>query len=411
MNKALLSQGLGSIGTLPKKNTQRSSFSESGGISVKRVTLTDFRCYCNQRLELGCAPVVLTGPNGAGKTNLLEGLSFLVPGRGLRRAKLSDLARQDASSSNGLAQRSWGVAAVLRTVVGEIEVGTAYQASNQGRREKRIVKVNGEMAKNQMVLAEYASILWLTPQMDRLFLEGPGARRNFLDRLVLDTDPAHASRVNAYDHAQRERMRLLRYGSPDLDWLSALEDSMVTRGVAVTAARLDIARRLTQYLLGFDGVESFPRAEIKVVGKIEKWLNDCPALEVEDRFRARLVSDRGRDSAEGRCEIGPHRSDLAVRHLGNGQEASFCSTGEQKALLISLILATAKMRTVEQGAAPMLLLDEIAAHLDIKRLDALFDEIIHLGAQVWMTGTDAGLFRSLTGQAQFFTVSDSAVTS
>jgi DNA replication and repair protein RecF len=403
----LLSQGLASINT--SSETLPEGSSESDGTSVKKVTLTNFRCYCYQRLELGQGPVVLTGPNGAGKTNFLEGLSFLVPGRGLRRAKLSDPARRDVSCDSSTKQ-AWGVAAVLRTMFGDVELGTAYEPSTEGRRDKRIVKVNGELVKNQTVLAEYASVLWLTPQMDRLFLEGPGARRRFLDRLVFDTDPAHAGRVNAYDHAQRERMRLLRYGSPDLDWLSALEDTMVTRGVAVTAARLDVARRLTQYLLGLDGCESFPRAEIKVVGKIEKWLDESPALEVEDRFRLRLLSERGRDSSDGRSSIGPHRSDLAVRHLGNGQEASFCSTGEQKALLISLILATAKMRTVEQGSAPMLLLDEIAAHLDVKRLDALFDEIIHLGAQVWMTGTDAGLFKSLTGKAQFFTVSDSAIT-
>jgi DNA replication and repair protein RecF len=352
--------------------------------------------------------VVLTGPNGAGKTNFLEALSFLVPGRGFRRAKLSDLARQDISCDSSI-RHAWGVAAILRTLFGDVQLGTAYEPSTENRRDKRIVKVNGEVVKNQTVLAKYASILWLTPQMDRLFLEGPGARRRFLDRLVFDTDPAHAGRVNAYDHAQRERMRLLRFGSPDVDWLTALENTMVTRGVAVTAARLDVSHRLTQYLLGSDGCKSFPRAEIKVIGKIENWLNESPALEVEDKFRLQLISERRSDSSDGRSSIGPHRSDLSVRHLENGQEASFCSTGEQKALLIALILATAKMRTVEQGAAPMLLLDEIAAHLDVKRLDALFDEITRLGAQVWMTGTDGSLFRSLVGQAQFFTVSDSTI--
>jgi DNA replication and repair protein RecF len=404
----LLSQGLASLKTSPETLPQRSAVSVSGGISVKRLTLTDFRCYGHQRLELGYGPVVLTGPNGAGKTNLLEGLSFLVPGRGLRRARLSDLARRD-SSCNSVARRSWGVAAVLRTLVGDVDVGTAYEAPTDGRRDKRIVKVNGETAKNQTVLAEYVSVLWLTPQMDRLFLEGPGARRRFLDRLVFDTDPAHAGRVSAYDHAQRERVRLLRNGNPDLDWLAVLEDTIVTRGVAVTAARLDVVRRLTRYLHGSGSVESFPGAEIKAVGEIEIWLSEGPALAAEDRFRTRLVAERGRDAAEGRSGTGPHRSDLAVRHLGNGQEVAFCSTGEQKAILVSLILATARMRAVEQGAAPLLLLDEIAAHLDTQRLDALFDEIIRLGAQVWMTGTDADLFRSLAGKAQFFTVSDSAV--
>ena len=405
----MLSQGLSPMKTLLEKLPQSISVPVSNGISVKRLTLTDFRCYCYQRLEIGCGPVVLTGPNGAGKTNLLEGLSFLVPGRGLRRARLSDLSRRDASK-NISAQRVWGVAAILRTVMGDVEVGTAYEAAIEGRRDKRIVKVNGKIAKNQTALAEHASVLWLTPQMDRLFLEGPGARRQFLDRMVFDTDPAHAGRANAYEHAQRERMRLLRSGSPDVDWLTALEDTMVTRGIAVTAARLDVVRRLTRYLLGSGGAKSFPGAEIKAVGEIETWLSEGPALAAEDRFRTRLVAERGRDAAAGRAGTGPHRSDFAVRHLGNGQEAALCSTGEQKALLVSLILATARMRAAEQGAAPLLLLDEIAAHLDVQRLDALFDEIIRLGAQVWMTGTDADLFRSLAGQAQFFTVSNSAVT-
>ena len=406
---ALLSQGLATTEVSPDSIPREGAVTALVNTSVKKVTLTNFRCYSHQRLELDQGPVVLTGPNGAGKTNFLEGLSFLVPGRGFRRAKLSDLARR-VNLSSPTAHKAWGVAAVLQTQVGDVELGTAYEATSQGNRDKRIVKVNGEIVKSQAVLAKYASVQWLTPQMDRLFLEGPGARRRFLDRLVFDTDPAHSGRVRAYDHAQRERLRVLQYEKPDLDWLSALEDTMVSRGVAVIAARLDIARRLTQHLLGPNSAQRFPRAEIKVVGTIENWLNECPALEAEDRFRERLVAERSRDSIEGRSGTGPHRSDLAVRHLENGQEASFCSTGEQKALLISLILATSKMRAAEQGNVPMLLLDEIAAHLDIQRLDALFDEINRLGAQVWMTGTDANLFRSLIGQAQFFKVFDSAIT-
>ena len=391
--------------TVPQGHT----VSGSGGISVKRLTLTDFRCYRHQRLDLDQGPVVLTGPNGAGKTNLLEGLSFLVPGRGLRRARLGDVARRDPAA--GASRPSpWGVAAVLRTPKGEVEIGTAYEAATEGRRDKRIVKVNGEIAKNQTVLAEHASALWLTPQMDRLFLEGPGARRRFLDRLVFDTDPAHAGRVNAYDHTQRERMALLRDGGADADWLATLEDTMAKRGVAVAWARLDVVRRLAGYLAGSGGAEGFPSAEIAATGEIENWLGEGPALAAEDRFRARLAAERGRDAAEGRAGTGPHRGDLAVRHLGNGQAAADCSTGEQKALLVALVLATARMRTGEQGCAPLLLLDEIAAHLDARRLDALFDEITRLGAQVWMTGTDAALFRPLAGRAQFFTVADATVT-
>ncbi len=403
------SHGLATIENPPNTVPQGNSVSGCSGISVKRLTLTDFRCYHYQRLDLDLAPVVLTGPNGAGKTNLLEGLSFLVPGRGLRRARLGEVARRDPAGS-APAPRPWGVAAVLRTPMGEVEIGTAYEAAMEGGRDKRIVKVNGEIAKNQAVLAEHASALWLTPQMDRLFLEGPGARRRFLDRLVFDTDPAHAGRVNAYDHALRERMRLLRNGGGDGDWLATLEDTMATRGVAVAAARLDVVRRLDRHLTGKEGGEGFPSAEITVLGEIETWLGEGPALAAEDRFRARLAAERGRDAAEGRAKTGPHRGDLAVRHLGNGQAASVCSTGEQKALLVALVLATARMRANEHGTAPLLLLDEVAAHLDTRRLEALFDEITRLGAQVWMTGTDAALFRPLSGRAQFFTVAEATVT-
>ncbi len=257
-------------------------------------------------------------------------------------------------------------------------------------------------------LAEHVGALWLTPQMDRLFLEGPGARRRFLDRLVFDTDPAHAGRVNAYEHAMRERMRLLRDGSADAGWLASLEDTMATRGVAVAAARLDVARRVGSHLA--TGTGAFPGAAIEAAGIVETWLGEGPALAAEDRLRDRLAQERDRDAAEGRTATGPHKSDLKVRHLGNGQAAELCSTGEQKALLVALVLGTARMRTQERGTAPLLLLDEIAAHLDARRLSVLFDEISGLGAQVWLTGTDAGLFKPLTGRAQFFDVADGNVT-
>ncbi|MBL4690044.1 MAG: AAA family ATPase, partial [Rhodospirillales bacterium] len=210
----------------PDTAPQGEPVSRCGGISVKRLTLTDFRCYRHQRLDLDAAPVVLTGPNGAGKTNLLEGLSFLVPGRGLRRARLSDVARRGGATADPQSApplRPRGVAAVLRTPAGEVEIGTAYEAGATGGRDKRIVKIDGEIVKSQAALAEHAGALWLTPQMDRLFLEGPGARRRFLDRLVFDSDPAHAGRVNAYDHAMRERTALLRDGGGDAAWQATLE--------------------------------------------------------------------------------------------------------------------------------------------------------------------------------------------
>jgi len=408
----------------------RDSAPAAGRLSVRRLTLTDFRCYHHQRLELEPSPVVLTGLNGAGKTNLLEGLSFLVPGRGLRRARLADVARRENNGNSDdpgrpprlpppPPSRPWGVAATVMTPAGEVEIGTAFETAADGKRDKRIVKIDGETVKSQAALAEHVGALWLTPQMDRLFLEGPGARRRFLDRLVFDADPAHAGRVNAYDHAMRERMRLLRASAvgqmgavgemaADTGWLASLEDTMATRGVAVAAARVDMARRVGSHLA--DGTGAFPGAAIEAAGLVETWLGEGPALAAEDRLRDRLARERDRDAAEGRTATGPHKSDLKVRHLGNGQAAEFCSTGEQKALLVGLVLATARMRAQERGTAPLLLLDEIAAHLDTRRLNALFDEILCLGAQVWLTGTDAGLFKPLAGRAQFFDVADGTVS-
>ena len=396
-------QGLSTQYTSPDANGE--------GLSVRRLTLTDFRCYHHQRMALDARPVVLTGANGAGKTNLLEGLSFLVPGRGLRRAKLAEIVRREQGEDIDALQppaRPWGVAATLATPDGEVEIGTGFEKGLDGKRDKRIVKVDGEVVKSQAVLADYVSVLWLTPQMDRLFVEGPGPRRRFLDRLVFGSDSAHAGRVKAYDHALRERMRLLRDGSKDEDWLASLEDTMATRGVAVAAARLDVTRRLGLHLAADTGV--FPGAALEVDGPVESWLGDGPALAAEDQFRVALAKSRGGDAAEDRTSIGPHKSELKVRHLGNGQAAALCSTGEQKALLIALVLGSARMRAQEQGTAPMLLLDEIAAHLDSRRLGALFDEILGLGAQVWMTGTDSGLFEPLAGRAQFFSVAEATVT-
>ncbi len=384
---------------------------EKGAFSVRRLTLTDFRCYRQQRIETDSRPVVLTGVNGAGKTNILEGLSFLVPGRGLRRARLADLIRREdtaAPESPPPSPRPWGVAATVVTPHGKVEIGTGYQAGAAGGRDKRIVRVDGEAVKNQAVLAQHLSCHWLTPQMDRLFMEGPGSRRRFLDRLVFNSDPAHLGRVNAYEHAMRERLRLLRGAPADGDWLTTLEDTMATKGVAVAAARIDIIRCLGGQLTEETG--AFPAAAVEAAGTVEGWLAEGPALAVEDRFRDALKQARGQDAEDGHTAIGPHKSDLKVRHLGNGRPAALCSTGEQKALLVALVLGTARLRAYEQGTAPLLLLDEVVAHLDDIRRDALYDEISSLGAQVWLTGTDAGLFGGLAGRAQFFNVADGKVT-
>lgn len=371
---------------------------EGGRLSLARVTLTDFRGYAYLRLEADARPVVVTGANGAGKTNLLEALSFLVPGRGLRGARLDEVARQSGGPG-------WAVAARLRGPAGPIEIGTG----REGAGDKRAVHINGEPARNQSLLAEYLSVHWLTPQMDRLFLEGPQARRRFLDRLVFGADPAHAGRVAAYEHAMRERLRLLKDGPTDPAWLGALEETMAAKGVAVAAARLEVAERLAAFCAA-QAPGPFPRAGLAVKGAVEDWLRAMPALQAEDRLRAALASRRPEDASEGATGVGPHRSDLAVVHLGKNQAADFCSTGEQKGLLLALVLANARMRVAEGGGTPLLLLDEVAAHLDAVRRAALFEDILDLGAQAWMTGTDVSLFAPLGARAQYFTVEDAAVT-
>ncbi|MDW7555967.1 MULTISPECIES: DNA replication/repair protein RecF [Azospirillum] len=384
-------------------------------LAVTRLTLTRFRGYDSARLEPDHRPVVLTGPNGAGKTNLLEAVSFLAPGRGLRGAKLAEVERIGGSAGNG-AGVGWAVAAVLDTPTGPVEIGTGRELSSQAasgaERDRRVVRVDGHPAKGQTVLAEHVAVVWLTPQMDRLFLEGSSGRRRFLDRLVFGFDPAHAGRLSRYEHALRERARLLREGhrgwNGDEGWLSGLEDQMATTGVAVAAARRDVVQRL-RAACG-RAVGPFPGADLTVQGTVERWLDDGPALAAEDALRRSLRDSRRADSDSGGATLGPHKSDLAVRHAQKDMPAALCSTGEQKALLIAIMLANARLLAAERGAAPLLLLDEVAAHLDPQRREALFDEILALGAQAWMTGTDDSVFGPLGGAAKRFHIEDATVT-
>ena len=376
---------------------------------MRRLTLTDFRCYAALRLDVPDGPVVLAGPNGAGKTNILEALSFLIPGRGLRRARLSEAARRDPGADASAPTRAWAVAATVAGPDGETDLGTGLGAAQDGDGEKRLVHVDGEVQRAQAVLSEHISMQWLTPQMDRLFLDGASARRRFLDRLVFGRDAAHAGRVGGYEQAMRERLRLLTARGPvDDAWVSALEATMAERGVAIAAARLDMAGRLAGQLEAA-GDGPFPAADLAVEGEVEAWLAAGSALDAEDRLKAALKSARGRDGDSGRTAHGPHRSDLYVEYKSRGRPAADCSTGEQKALLISLVLAQARLQAAERGRAPILLLDEVAAHLDADRRAALFAEIEALGLQAWMTGTDLDLFGPLAGRAAFFHVADSRV--
>lgn len=389
-------------------------------LAVTRLSLTDFRCYRRLRLELGADPVVLTGPNGAGKTNLLEALSFLVPGRGLRRAKLAEIDWRQANSDD---DARWAVAATVLTSTGAFEIGTAHEpptpraadasAVDDGGNEtgdgRRVVRIDGRPSRGQAGLAQLVSMVWLTPDMDRLFLEGGSARRRFLDRLVYGFEPDHAGRVAAYEHALRERMRLLRADSAPVDpsWLAALEDRMAREGVAIAVARRNFADRLSRAAELAEG--PFPRPILRVEGVLEDWLSGGPALLAEDRLREALSSSRAQDAETGRVSVGPHRSDLVAIHAAKAQAAALCSTGEQKALLLSIILAYARLKILDSGVPPILLLDEVIAHLDAVRRAALFESLLALGAQAWLTGTDEALFEPLGGAAQFFRVSNATI--
>lgn len=368
--------------------------------AVTKLTLSDFRGYAGLRLELSAEPVVLTGQNGAGKTNLLEALSLFSPGRGLRRARLSEMNRLGGDTG-------FVVAARVNAQNGFRDIGTGFQLSSDDGPERRQVRIDGVTVSPQ-ALADITALAWLTPQMDRLFVETASGRRRFLDRMTYALDPAHSSRVNAYEKAMRERNRLLKSGEGSPSWFEALEQTMAEWGVAVAAARQEAAARLQAALA--EGIEApFPAADLRVDGTLEHWLGEMPALAAEDKFRTALADNRRLDAAAGVTSDGPHRTDLRVAHRDRGMPADQCSTGEQKALLIAIVLAHARLAAARRGLVPMLLLDEVTAHLDRPRREALFRLLNRLGAQVWMTGTDRHLFDGFSGAAQYFTVRDGRV--
>lgn len=361
---------------------------------LSRLVVTDFRSYVRTEIALDGRPVAITGENGAGKTNLLEAVSLLSPGRGLRGAAYAEIARQGGAGG-------WAVAATVETLDGPVRIGTGIEGGAEPARS-RAVRVDGEAAGGASALARLVRVVWLTPAMDRLFLEGASERRHFVDRLVMGFDPAHGTRVNAYERALRERNRLLADGVMDEAWLSGLEAQMAEHGVAVAAARVETLARLRGAIEAASETH-FPRAKIALEGVLEDAVGEKAAVDVEDEFARRLAAARPRDAAAGRTLEGPHRSDLLVRYQAKDREARLCSTGEQKALLIGIVLANARLLAAAR-TSPLLLLDEVAAHLDEGRRRALFDEILALGLQAFMTGTDETLFSALGRNAQFLEV-------
>ena len=376
---------------------------------ITRLTLTDFRSYERASLPLSGGAVYLYGPNGAGKTNILEAVSLLSPGRGLRQAPLAEIGRRLPGEALG---RAWSVAAVLASDDGDINLGTGLERPGASR---RLVRLDGQTVPPGR-LSDLVRLVWLTPQQDRLFLEGASDRRRFFDRLVHAVEPAHAGFASAYEKALRERMRLLidardSGGRADPAWLTALEAQMAAAGAQLASAR---ARGLLALQAEIEARQDrpFPQADLSLTGIWEGLaLQGLDLAALEAQLAEALTACRGRDSAAGRGLVGPHRGDLAVKHRQKDRMAAECSTGEQKALLLNLVLAqAARLSRAVSAPNPVLLLDEVAAHLDPVRRAALFDEIEALSLQAFLTGTDAALFSDLKGRAQGVHVDEGSLT-
>ena len=370
-------------------------------VHLNRLKLTDFRNYAALALETDARHVVLTGENGAGKTNLLEALSFLSPGRGMRRAAYEQIARNHGTGS-------WSVYAEIEGASGGVAIGTGISPENgTGERPQRRIRIDGEPARTSEALLDHVRLVWLTPAMDGLFTGGAADRRRFIDRLVLALDPAHGRRVSDFEKSMRGRNRLLDEGRSDPGWLDAIELQMSEAGIAIALARRELVSLLTATIERADlGVSPFPDAVLALEeGFGETGLEAARAAgDMEDAYRAALANSRPVDTAAGRTLSGPHRADLKVVHKAKAMPAEHCSTGEQKALLTGLVLAHAGLVADLNGNAPIMLLDEIAAHLDAHRRAALFDRIDALDCQAWMTGTDRHLFDAMDERAQYFTV-------
>jgi len=367
---------------------------------IRRLTLANFRSYHAAQLALASAgPVVLTGANGAGKTNLIEAVSLLAPGRGLRRATMEELAFSEGDGA-------WAVSAEIEGMLGLATLGSGIDPpAGEDSSPSRKCRIDRESVASAASFADHLRVVWLTPAMDPLFNGPASERRRFLDRLVLAVDAKHSSRVAALERSLRSRNRLLEDARSDPHWLDAVEHETAEVAVAVAAARAETVNRLAGALAAArDTAPGFPRAEIALDGWMEKLLPDYSATEIEDRYRVLLKENRARDAAAGRTLDGPHLSDLAVVHAGKGVPASNASTGEQKALLIRLVLAHAGLINEMTGFSPLLLLDEIVAHLDPARRAALYEALAGLGAQVWMTGADPAAFGDIADRAQVFVV-------
>ena len=366
---------------------------------VRRLTLTNFRNYHSASLETGAKTIALVGPNGAGKTNLIEAISFLAPGRGLRRATLDEVAFSEGDGS-------WAVSAEIEGALGLATLGTGIERPHDdGAALNRKFRIDREPAPSAAAFADHLRVVWLVPAMDSLFAGAPSERRRLLDRLALAVDAEHGSRVNALERSLRSRNRLLEELRPDAHWLDAVEHETAELAVAVAGLRVETVHRLSAVLASRKQA-AFPPAEIALDGWMEKLIPVHPAREIEERYRAVLRDNRSRDAAAGRTLDGPHLTDLNVTYAQKGIAAADASTGEQKALLIGLVLAHARLIAEMTAFAPVLLLDEVVAHLDPARRAALHDELAQLGSQVFMTSADPALFAEAGDNTMFVDVAE-----
>jgi DNA replication and repair protein RecF len=370
---------------------------------VLRLMLHNFRNYHAATLDVGAETIVLVGPNGAGKTNLIEAISFLAPGRGLRRATLDEVAFSEGDGS-------WAVAAEIEGALGLATLGTGIErAIESDTTLSRKCRIDREPVPSAAAFADHLRVVWLVPAMDTLFVGAASERRRFLDRLTLAIDAEHASRVNALERSLRSRNRLLEEMRPDPHWLDAVEHETAELAVAVAGQRVETVRRLAS-VLARRSESTFPPAEVALDGWMEQLIPAHPASEIEQRYRAVLRDNRGRDAAAGRTLDGPHLTDIKVTYAQKGIAAGDASTGEQKALLIGLVLAHARLIAEMTNFAPILLLDEVVAHLDPARRAALHVELEQLGAQVWMTGADPALFAEVKKAAAVIDVDSGRLT-
>ncbi len=360
--------------------------------TLGRLTVNDFRSWTSLSVDAEFCPVVLTGANGSGKTNILEAISWLAPGRGLRGAHI----REPCPYASG---NPWTVSAQVMTPDGMVRIGTGFDD------DRRVVRIDGVSARGPADMSAHLSIVWLTPSMDSLFREQAIHRRRFMDRLVATHDPLHTRRVGMYQRYLRERSRLLRERRDETSWIAILEENIAQTGIAIAAARRMFCDHLAPVLV--DDLAPFPGVALHVTGRVEQWLDTMPALDAEQAFRTFLEQSRNSDRETGGAADGPHRSDLDALHLPTGTPANLCSTGQQKSLVVAIVLAAARLNA--DRPAPVLLLDDIAAHFDVRHRETLFAVLLQLNLQFWLTGTDPDVFTELEQHARFYRVADGRI--